>query len=355
MLLHDGETGQLRAILTPRRSRNPHGGRLGGRDARARAPLLGRRGDTRRRRPGAVARRGDARRAAGREIRTWRRRDGGTPEDLLPEADVVCTCTSAREPIVEHAWLSWARRERRRLERPDARELDAETVAAATLVVDRRESALNESGDLLMAGFGRSRSRPSSATCSSGTHPGARRRRADGLQVARPRVEDLAARSSSSARRASRASAPRSTSDRSRGDRARPRDDRRAAIRTLLVRLEVDARPRSGSSSRTYSHRLVQDPRRRQRDPERAGGGDRARGRHRQRREHGAGVAWAARELVSRRRSSSRRGRRRRSSTRSRGSAGGSSRCPTRTGGRSPPPASTARTASSFIPSRTSA
>jgi len=39
------------------------------------------------------------------EIRTWARRDGGTPEELLRAADVVCTCTSAREPILERSWL----------------------------------------------------------------------------------------------------------------------------------------------------------------------------------------------------------------------------------------------------------
>jgi ornithine cyclodeaminase len=34
---------------------------------------------------------------------------------------------------------------------PTARELDAETVAAAALFVDRRESTLNEAGDYLLA------------------------------------------------------------------------------------------------------------------------------------------------------------------------------------------------------------
>ena len=34
------------------------------------------------------------------EIRTWTRSDGGTPEEVLEGADVVCTCTSAREPIL---------------------------------------------------------------------------------------------------------------------------------------------------------------------------------------------------------------------------------------------------------------
>ena len=89
------------------------------------------------------------------EIRTWARRDGGTPEEVLRDADVVCTCTSAREPILRREWLApGAHVNAVGSSTPGARELDAETVAAATLVVDRRESALHEAGDLLLAGFG---------------------------------------------------------------------------------------------------------------------------------------------------------------------------------------------------------
>jgi ornithine cyclodeaminase len=66
-------------------------------------------------------------------------------------ADLVCTVTSSRVPVLEGRWL-----------RPgchvnaagacmkDARELDTEAVRRARLYVDRRESALNEAGDLLI-------------------------------------------------------------------------------------------------------------------------------------------------------------------------------------------------------------
>jgi ornithine cyclodeaminase len=67
-------------------------------------------------------------------------------------ASVVCTTTAAREPILEGAWLApgthinavgacFA----------SARELDTAAVARARLVVDRRESALAEAGDFLIA------------------------------------------------------------------------------------------------------------------------------------------------------------------------------------------------------------
>jgi len=67
-------------------------------------------------------------------------------------ADLVCTTTASKVPILEGAWLS-----------PgvhinavgacfrDARELDTVAVAGSKLYVDRRESALNEAGDFLLA------------------------------------------------------------------------------------------------------------------------------------------------------------------------------------------------------------
>ena len=48
---------------------------------------------------------------------------------------------------------------------PSARELDSDTVVAATLFVDRRESALNEVGDLLLAGVGAEGIAASSERC----------------------------------------------------------------------------------------------------------------------------------------------------------------------------------------------
>jgi len=85
-----------------------------------------------------------------REIRMCGRADN--VEEAVRGADIIVTATSSREPILRREWLS-----------PGvhinavgssiaaARELDSETVAAASLFVDRRESTLNESGDFLFA------------------------------------------------------------------------------------------------------------------------------------------------------------------------------------------------------------
>ena len=73
-------------------------------------------------------------------------------ESAVRGADLVCTTTSAREPVLLGRWLA-----------PGAhvnavgacfagtRELDAEAVARARLFTDRRESCLAEAGDFLIA------------------------------------------------------------------------------------------------------------------------------------------------------------------------------------------------------------
>ena len=73
-------------------------------------------------------------------------------EEALDGADVVCTCTSSRDPIVRLAWLApGAHVNAVGSSIPTARELDADLVAEAALFVDRRESTVNESGDYLAA------------------------------------------------------------------------------------------------------------------------------------------------------------------------------------------------------------
>jgi len=75
-----------------------------------------------------------------------------TVEEALAGADVVCTTTSSREPIVRREWLATgAHVNAVGSSVPTARELDSATVAAASLFVDRRESTLNEAGDYLSA------------------------------------------------------------------------------------------------------------------------------------------------------------------------------------------------------------
>ena len=67
-------------------------------------------------------------------------------------ADLVCTTTSSRQPVLEGAWLApGAHVNAVGACLRDTRELDAAAVAGSRVYVDRRESALNEAGDLLIA------------------------------------------------------------------------------------------------------------------------------------------------------------------------------------------------------------
>lgn len=67
-------------------------------------------------------------------------------------ADVICTVTSAREPILRGEWLpAGAHVNAVGSSTRTHRELDAEAVRRARLYVDRRESTLAESGDFLLA------------------------------------------------------------------------------------------------------------------------------------------------------------------------------------------------------------
>ena len=66
-------------------------------------------------------------------------------------ASIICTTTSAREPILEGAWIApGAHINAVGSSTPTARELDSAAVARANLYVDRRESTLNEAGDFLI-------------------------------------------------------------------------------------------------------------------------------------------------------------------------------------------------------------
>ena len=73
-------------------------------------------------------------------------------EEALDGAEVVCTCTSSRDPIVRRGWLApGAHVNAVGSSVPTSRELDADLIAASALFVDRRESTVNESGDYLAA------------------------------------------------------------------------------------------------------------------------------------------------------------------------------------------------------------
>jgi ornithine cyclodeaminase len=192
VLLHDGVTGVLRAILnasaiTEIRTAAVSGvaTRLLARNGARRVAVLG---------AGIQARSHvEAMRAVldDPEIVLW----GRTPDRTQPladelgvalaptvaaaveGADVICTTTAAREPILTrdlvppgvHLNVVGS-------SVPTTREVDAATMAAASLFVDRRESTLAEAGDYLLAvseaGIGPDHIRAELGEVLVGSHPG---------------------------------------------------------------------------------------------------------------------------------------------------------------------------------------
>jgi ornithine cyclodeaminase/alanine dehydrogenase-like protein (mu-crystallin family) len=212
VILHDGENGRLVAILNA-------------------SPVT----EIRTAAVSAVATRALARRGAGRvailgagvqarahvdamrtvlddpEIRIWARRLEAAEElagelgaTVAPSADsalfgaeVVCTTTSSSEPIVERRWLATGAHVNAVGAFGPNRELDSDTMAGASLFVDRRESALNEGGDYGLAAadgaVGPDHIRAELGEVLAGMHPG--REHEDELTVFKSYgigVEDLA-------------------------------------------------------------------------------------------------------------------------------------------------------------------
>jgi ornithine cyclodeaminase len=74
-----------------------------------------------------------------------------TVEAAVRGADIIVTATTSREPVLQREWISpGAHINAIGTYSPKARELDTQTMADASLFVDRRESALNEAGDYLI-------------------------------------------------------------------------------------------------------------------------------------------------------------------------------------------------------------
>jgi ornithine cyclodeaminase/alanine dehydrogenase-like protein (mu-crystallin family) len=72
--------------------------------------------------------------------------------EALAGASIVVTATSSATPVLRREWLAdGAHINAVGACLPAAREIDSETMAAAALFVDSRESAANESGDFLLA------------------------------------------------------------------------------------------------------------------------------------------------------------------------------------------------------------
>jgi ornithine cyclodeaminase len=73
-------------------------------------------------------------------------------EAAVRDADIVVTATSAQQPVLNRDWIAdGAHINAIGTHSPQSREIDTATMAAARIFVDRRESALNEAGDYLLA------------------------------------------------------------------------------------------------------------------------------------------------------------------------------------------------------------
>ncbi len=74
-----------------------------------------------------------------------------TAQEAVTGADIICTTTAAKEPIVLGEWLTpGAHVNAVGACTPITRELDTAAMLKSHLIVDRRESALNEAGDFII-------------------------------------------------------------------------------------------------------------------------------------------------------------------------------------------------------------
>jgi alanine dehydrogenase len=75
----------------------------------------------------------------------------GSAREAVDGADVVCTITAARTPVLEGAWLAPGTHVNAvGASIPTARELDTAAVVRSRLFADRRESTMAEAGDFLI-------------------------------------------------------------------------------------------------------------------------------------------------------------------------------------------------------------
>lgn len=75
-----------------------------------------------------------------------------TAREALDGADIIVTVTNSYKPVIEREWVSpGSHINAIGTHSAAGREIDGATMAAARLFVDRRESALNEAGDFVLA------------------------------------------------------------------------------------------------------------------------------------------------------------------------------------------------------------
>jgi ornithine cyclodeaminase/alanine dehydrogenase-like protein (mu-crystallin family) len=79
----------------------------------------------------------------------------GPRDELVAAADIICCCTTAREPLFDGALVAdHACVVAIGSHEPAAREVDETLVRRATVVVESRTAALREAGDVVAAGLG---------------------------------------------------------------------------------------------------------------------------------------------------------------------------------------------------------
>jgi ornithine cyclodeaminase len=76
----------------------------------------------------------------------------GDDPSAVRGADIVCCCTTAREPLFDADLVDGAAVVAVGSHEPDARELPSELMRRATVVVESREAAMREAGDVIQAG-----------------------------------------------------------------------------------------------------------------------------------------------------------------------------------------------------------
>ena len=78
---------------------------------------------------------------------------GASPEAVVRQADIVCTLTPSRDPILRGEWLRPGQHVNAvgAPPRPTHREIDGAAMARVRLVVDSAATALSKSGDVLLA------------------------------------------------------------------------------------------------------------------------------------------------------------------------------------------------------------
>jgi len=75
-----------------------------------------------------------------------------TASVAVGDADIVCTATTSRKPVLDDADIAPGTHINAiGVYKPDEREIPADTVARARVVVDEREAAWEEAGELIMA------------------------------------------------------------------------------------------------------------------------------------------------------------------------------------------------------------